>query len=185
MVPNARKRRKKLSNDWVRLNRPPDGAAWGWLTKEMLESPAWQALGIWELRVLHRIWLEHMAHAAKANGRLIVTYADFRQFGVRGDSIADAIEVLEALGWIDITRRGRASFEDARFPSMYGLTWLPQPEPFKLATNRWKTCKTVEEVKAVIAVALERREQARAAREARGFKGQRKRRVPHLKVVNG
>lgn len=128
--------------------------------------------------------IEHMGHAGTANGRLVVTYQNFRDYGVRGDSIADAIEVLDALGWIDITRRGRASFEEARYPSMYALTWLARADPFKLATNRWKRFKTDAECKAVIEVAYQRREEARDAREARGFKGQRRaKRQPKLRVV--
>jgi hypothetical protein len=177
-----KKRRKRLSNDWGKLNRPPGDEAWGWLTKEMLESAAWRALDIQARRALDRIWLEHMNHAATANGALIVTYKNFRDYGVRGDSIADAIEVLDALGWIDITRRDRASFEDQRFPSMYRLTWLPQAVPFALATNRWKTYKTDEEIKGVLDVVYRRRAEARAQRAARGFKGQR-RRKPQLKLV--
>jgi hypothetical protein len=168
------KRRKRMSNDWAKLNQPPVGQAWGWLTKEMIESPAWRALDIWARRALDRIWLEHMAHAAKANGQLIVTYQNFRDYGVRGDSIADALETLDALGWIDITRRGRASFEDARYPSMYLLTWLPQLEPFKLATNRWKTFKTKQEVNGVLRWVRQRRQEARDRRAARGWCGQRR-----------
>jgi hypothetical protein len=178
----ARKRRKRLSNDWQKMNRAPSGESWAWLTKEMLESAAWRALGIWERRALDRIWLEHMNHAATANGALIVTYKNFRDYGVRGDSIADAIEALDALGWIDITRRGKASFEDQRFPSMYRLTWLPQATPFALATNRWKTYKTDEAIKGVRGVVYRRRAETRAQRAARGFKGQR-RRKPQLRLV--
>src|SRR5215475_1327800 len=112
MVPKAKKRRKRISNDWAKLNRPPDGAAFGWLTKEMIESPAWRYIDIHCRRALDRIWLEHMDHAATANGRLVVTDTNFREYGVRSDSVTDAIEILEALGWIDIPMRGRPSFED-------------------------------------------------------------------------
>src|SRR5262245_60935181 len=121
----ARKRRKRASNDWTKLNRPPEGSSWAWQTKEMLESPAWRYMNIHCRRALDRIALEHLSHAGNANGRLIVPSPDFRSFGVRTDSITDAIEILEALGWIDIPVRGRPSFEDERFPSMYRLTWLP------------------------------------------------------------
>jgi hypothetical protein len=116
----------------------------------MIESPAWRALDMQDRRALDRIWLEHMNHAGTANGELIVTHQNFRESGVRGDSVADAIERLEALGWIDIMLRGKASFDGAHFPSKYSLTWLPQVRPFKLATNRWKTHKNKEAVRGAL-----------------------------------
>jgi len=60
-----------------RENRPPKDMPWIWLTREMLESPAWRAMDMLAARrVVERIILEHMAHAGTENGNLIVTYAD-------------------------------------------------------------------------------------------------------------
>ena len=50
-----------------RANRPPAGAPWIWLTREMLEAPAWQAMGLQGRRVVERIMLEHMVHAGTEN----------------------------------------------------------------------------------------------------------------------
>src|SRR5439155_12553267 len=142
---------------------------------------AWRAMGIQERRVVERIILEHMAHAGTDNGNLPVTYTDFLDDGVRDKSLTTAIAVVEALGWIDITVQGKASFEERRYPSRYALTWLPQPTRGKLATNRWREIKTLEGAKAVVEVAIERREKERDERAARGLKGQRHK--PKLKVA--
>src|SRR5436853_407723 len=72
-------------------------------------------------RVVERIILEHMAHAGTENGNLIVTYADFSGYGIRDKTITTAIAVAEALGWIEITVHGKASFEDQRYASRYAL----------------------------------------------------------------
>jgi hypothetical protein len=164
-----------------RENRPPADMPWIWLTREMLESPTWQALGIHERRVLERVMLEHMAHAGTENGNLVVTYRDFREYGVRDKSIKTAITAVEALGWIQIVVQGKASFEGQRYPSRYALTWLPQPSLGKPATNRWREIKTAAAAQAVLRGAIERREAERNERAARGFKGQR--RKPMLKAV--
>jgi hypothetical protein len=168
-----------------RENRPPADMPWIWLTREMMESPAWRALGtcvgVNERRVVERLILEHMAHAGTENGNLVVTYQDFEAYGVRYKSIKTAIAAVSALGWIEITVQGKASFEGQRFPSRYALTWLPQPALGKPATNRWRNIKTPESAQAVLAVAMERREAERDQRAARGFKGQRRR--PKLKAV--
>jgi len=156
-----------------RENRPPKDMPWIWLTREMLESPAWRAMDMLAARrVVERIILEHMAHAGTENGNLIVTYADFSGYGIRDKTITTAIAVAEALGWIEITVHGKASFEDQRYASRYALTWLPQPARGKHATNRWREIKTAEAAKAVLTVAMDRREAKRNAKAARGIKGQ-------------
>ena len=77
---------------------------------EMLESPAYRVLSLSAHRVLSRIEIEHAHHGGKQeeNGKLPVTYADFESYGVHHASIRPAISELEALGFIEITRRGRA-----------------------------------------------------------------------------
>jgi hypothetical protein len=66
--------------------------------RQLLESPSMRVLSLAERRALDRIELEHMAHGGAENGRLPVTYVDFKKWGVRPDSIAGAIRALEALG---------------------------------------------------------------------------------------
>jgi hypothetical protein len=162
-------------------NRPPKGEPWIWLTREMLSSPAWRALTPAALKVVKRVMLEHMAHAFTANGNLVVTYSDFREYGVRNRTVRTAIAIAEALGWLDVTVRGKASFEDQRYPSRYALTWLPQPGSGKPASNRWRGIKTDQAAQAVVKDALTRREAERDERAARRRKGQT--RKPRLKAV--
>jgi hypothetical protein len=158
---------KRISTTSIkRANRPPPDMPWIWLTREMLESPAWCAMKLAARRVVERIMLEHMAHGGTENGNLAVTYTNFRDYGVRHKSIKTAIEIADALGWIDITVRGRASFEDKRYASRYALTWLPQPARGKHATNRWRQITTLAAAKAVLREALARREDERDQRAA-------------------
>jgi hypothetical protein len=54
-----------------------------------------------------KIPLDPSGPASRAvNGRLPVTYADFVKFGVRRNSIREAINIAMALGWIDRTSVG-------------------------------------------------------------------------------
>ncbi len=119
-----------------KMNGPPKGKPWIWLTSEMLISDAWQALSANGLRALYRILVEHMAHAGTENGQLIVTYDDFTEYGIRRPSIGAAIKELEYFGWITV-KRGR-SFDGTKEPNLFYLTWLPNSSDRSPATNRWK-----------------------------------------------
>jgi len=77
-------------------------------TIAMLESPAYRALSRAAHQVLTRIEIEHAHHGGKDNGRLPVTSAQFVEYGIHRHAIAPAIRELVALGFIEITREGRA-----------------------------------------------------------------------------
>jgi hypothetical protein len=131
-------------------NRPPEHSSWVWLTAEMLDSPAWRALPGNAMKIVLRIALEHLKHGGADNGRLPVTYADFVKFGVRRNSIREAIEVAIALGWIDRTSVGEVPWHgDIRKPSTYGLTWLPENNGAQ-ASNRWIKIGTHAEAKKAV-----------------------------------
>ena len=96
---------------------PPEGEPWVWLTQELVQSPAWQGMPLCARRALDRIIVEHMAHAGRENGGLIVTYDDFVSGGVGSRSgTARAIRILEALGFIEVTVTGRR---------IDGYRWVP------------------------------------------------------------
>jgi hypothetical protein len=119
-----------------RPHGPPQDVPWAWLTQEMMSSPAWQAMPLSARRALDRLLLEHMAHAGRENGNLIVTFDDFVKDGVGSRSAAArAVRILEALGFVDITIRGHRSFGGAHLPSRYALTWLPRSDG-TLATDK-------------------------------------------------
>ncbi|WP_420414382.1 hypothetical protein [Roseibium sp.] len=125
------------------------------ITLEMLASPAWQALGITERRVLDRIELEHLSHGGTQNGNLIVTYDDFVQYGVSRKGISKALHVLEELGFLEVKVRGRGANGEARIASRYRLTAVTgNLEP----TNEWRQIKTKEEAKNSIRLAVQRSE---------------------------
>jgi hypothetical protein len=127
---------------------------WYWHGREMLESPAWCELSLSARRFLDRLHLEFMAHAGKNNGRLPITYDQLVEYGLHRHAIAPAIRELEALGFIEITQRGKASAGEHRHPNYFRLTDRPtKAEP---ATDDWKRIKTAEIARTI----------ARAARQA-------------------
>lgn len=133
-----------------RPHGPPDDMPWGWLTQEMITSPAWRAMPLCARRALDRLMLEHMAHAGQENGNLIVTFDDFVRDGVGSRSAtARAVRILEALGFLDVTLQGHRSFGGAHLPSRYALTWLPRSDG-GLATNRWRRIASQREARELV-----------------------------------
>ena len=118
-------------------NRPPPDQPWIWLTREMLESEAWNYLSRAGRRVIDRVILEHKAHAGTENGNLAVTYDDFVKFGIRRSSLHGAIKTAAATGLLVITQKGRPSKGPDRWPTRYALGWLPMSDGAP-ALNRWK-----------------------------------------------
>ena len=126
-------RRNKISGQWT------------WWNREALESPAYRALSLSAHRIIARIRVELCHHAGKDNGKLPVTFRDFHNFGVRWNSISSAIREADALGFIRITRYGRASNAEFRIPNMFALTHLPTNDGQTAATDDWRGIKTIEE----------------------------------------
>ncbi len=92
---------------------------------EMLESAAYRALSVSGHRVLARIEIEHGHHGGKDNGRLPVTFDDFEEYGISPKSVAPALREVQALGFVNITARGRISKSDfGRLPNRFSLTYL-------------------------------------------------------------
>jgi hypothetical protein len=124
-----------------KLNAPPIGQPWIWMSHELLESGAYRCLSIHGIRALNRIQIEHMAHGGLENGRLKVTWNDFVKYGIGRRYVAFAITEITAMGIVAIERRGRKFHgEDRGDPTQYRLTYLPVSEPANMypATNEWK-----------------------------------------------
>ena len=120
--------------------------------RQLLESAAMRVLTLAERRALDRFEIEHMGHAGSENGKLIVTYANLVQWGIRRDSIAGAIRALEALGLIEITRRGYGGAAEVRVPSLYRLTYLPAWNAGRAdstGSHEYQHIKTVEEAEEI------------------------------------
>jgi hypothetical protein len=129
---------------------------WRWHTIEMMQSPAFRVLSLAARRVLDRIEIELAQHGGKDNGNLPCTYDDFEKFGIHRHCIAPAIRELVALGFIEITRVGRAGNAEFRIPHLFLITHKPTDDGLP-ARDDWKRIKTVEE-------AQEISRQARAAK---------------------
>ena len=115
-------------------------------TIEMIRSPAWSVLSLSARRVLDRIEIEHADHGGNENGRLPVTYDDFERYGIHRHAIAPAIRETVALGFAEITERGRAGNAEFRSPHKFRLTYFHggRAPP----TNEWQRIKTVVEAQA-------------------------------------
>jgi hypothetical protein len=116
-------------------------------TIEMIKSPAWSVLSLSARRVLDRIEIEHADHGGNDNGRLPVTYDDFERYGIHRHQIRKAIQETVALGFAEITERGRAGNAEFRSPHRFRLTYfhVGRAPP----TNEWQRIKTVEEAQAL------------------------------------
>jgi hypothetical protein len=120
-----------------------------------VESPAFRVLSLSGHRVLARLEIELAHHGGQDNGRLPVTYEDFRAYGIDRDAIAPALRECGALGFAEVTKRGRAGNAEFRTPSLYRLTYIyAAGAP---PTHDWRKLETIE---AAVSV-------ARAARDAR------------------
>ena len=109
-----------------KMNKPPSGEPWLWLTREILESYAWRALSSSGQKVVCRIGLEHLAHGGCQNGDLPVTYRVFEAYGIGPNSISPALAEAVELGLIERTAIGhRAWGEFKGSPARYALGWLP------------------------------------------------------------
>ena len=144
---------KFLDSKFRKLNSVPNGQAFVWFTREMVESPAWRAMSQNARLVVDRVCVEHMAHGGGQNGSLPVTYDDFQRTGIRRGSIRRAIAEALALGFVEMTRKGTRGYGDwAGAPSLFRLAWLPTSENGP-ATIRWRRFETLAAAEAAAAEA--------------------------------
>ncbi|WAC26263.1 hypothetical protein [Ancylobacter sp. SL191] len=134
---------------------------------EMLRSPAYRALSQSEHRILARLEIELADHGGADNGRLPATYDDFQEYGVHRHAIAPALRALEALGFIEITERGRAGNGEWRRPHQFRLTYRPTKEAG--SSDDWRH---VETVRAAEKLARAARKQNSSGEERTGTSGE-------------
>ena len=137
---------------------------------EMLESPAFRALSLSGHRILARLEIELAHHGGNDNGRLPVTYDDFQAYGIDRHAIGPAIREVAALGFLEITQRGRAGNAEYRTPNMFRITYRPtnDAEP----SDEWRRIKTHEEAAAIAGNARVPIKQARKAASKKKNKNQ-------------
>jgi hypothetical protein len=116
-------------------------------TIEMLESPAFRVLSLSGRRVLDRVEIELAHHGGTDNGNLPVTYDDFQEFGMDRHAVAPGIRECEALGFLEITQRGRAGNAEWRSPNRFRLTYRHTDRAGP--TDDWRKIKSMEEAWAI------------------------------------
>jgi hypothetical protein len=77
------------------------------------------------------------------NGRLPVTFDDFQKYGIDRHAIAPAIREVEALGFVQITERGRAGNAEWRSPNLFRLTYMHTKDVSP--THEWRQIKTIKD----------------------------------------
>jgi hypothetical protein len=113
-------------------------------------------------RILDRLEIEIAHHGGSDNGRLSVTFDDFVKYGIHRHSIAPGLREVCALGFVEITERGRAGNAEWRRPSLYRLTYRQVGNA--KTTDEWKHITTVERALEVSSAA--RRQSATSRRSA-------------------
>jgi len=123
-VPDKRGRSGKRGRRGNPVSRPSECGSeqFVWLPRELLETKLWAGLTISARRTLDRLMLEHVSHGGVANGELSVSYRQFEKFGVSRNSVSRGIKELEAVGLIEVRRRGRIAGQNAA--NFYRLTWM-------------------------------------------------------------
>jgi hypothetical protein len=134
-----------MSKSYIRKNKI--AGQFSARTIEMLESPAFQILSLGAHRALARLEIEHAHHGGNDNGRLPVTFDQFVEFGIHRHAIAPALREISALGFAEITERGRAGNAEWRRPHKFRLTYrqVDRAAP----TDEWKRFKTKEQAEMV------------------------------------
>jgi hypothetical protein len=120
-------------------NRPVIGAQFAPRRIDMMESAAFRALSLSARRVLDRLEIELAHHGGKDNGRLPVTFDDFVAYGLHRHAIGPAIREAVALGFVEITRRGRAGNAEWRLPNLFRLTYRHAKGVAGDGSHEWKS----------------------------------------------
>ena len=120
---------------------------------EMLESPAYRALSLAAHAILARLEIEMAHHGGKDNGQLPATYDQFMEYGIHRNSIAPALREVVALGFVEITEKGKAGKAVNRRPSLYRLTYRHTDGAKGEPTNEWRKFDDLEMAKAAAAAA--------------------------------
>ena len=111
---------------------------------EMLESFAFRVLSLSARRVLDRVEIEMAHHGGTDNGRLPVTYSDLK-YGIERHAIGPAIREAVALGFLEVTERGRAGNAEFRSPNLFRLTYRHGKGVLGDGTHEWRRVQSREQ----------------------------------------
>ncbi|PZV36165.1 hypothetical protein [Mesorhizobium kowhaii] len=134
-----------------RGKRTQIGGQFSWRLIDMQRSPAYRALSLSGHRILSRLEIELASHGGDDNGKLPTTFDQFEEYGVHRQAIAPAIREVVALGFVEITERGRAGNAEWRRPSVYRLTY--RPTRLTEATDDWRKINTKEQAELIASAA--------------------------------
>jgi hypothetical protein len=136
---------------------------------ELRESPAWRVLSASAKKLLERIELEHAHHGGTENGRLPVTYNDFVQHGIDRHAVNPALAEAVALGFVEVTERGRGGNAEFRRPNLFRLTFRAANNVLGDGSHEWRRIETMEDARRVRAearqTAAERERRKRAKKQ--------------------
>jgi hypothetical protein len=142
-------------------------------TIKLMESPAYRVLSRAGRMLLDRIGIELAHHGGNDNGKLIVTYDQFVDYGIHRHAIAPAIRETCALGFLEVTQKGRPSAGELRYTNLFRLPWaVCKSSPLGEQVNAWSKIpdmKTAAEIAdaARKAVPTPRRRRAKTASTGR------------------
>jgi hypothetical protein len=136
---------------------------------EMRESPAWRVLSASAKKLIERIELEHAHHGGTENGRLPVTYNDFVRHGIDRHAVHPALAEAVALGFVEVTERGRGGNAEFRRPNLFRLTFRAADNVLGDGSHEWRRIETVEDARRIRAearqTAAERERRKRAKKQ--------------------
>ena len=140
----------------------------------MRESPAWRVLSASAKKLIERIELEHAHHGGTENGRLPVTYNDFVRHGIDRHAVSPALAEAVALGFVEVTERGRGGNAEFRRPNLFGLTFRAADSVLGDGSHEWRRIETMEDARRIRAEARhtaaerERRKRAKKRKSSGG-----------------
>ena len=115
---------------------------------EMLRSPAFFVLSLTGRRILDRLEIEWADHGGRDNGKLPLTFADLKKFGMANPNHnARGFRELCALGFIEKTRTGRAGIGEHRTANLFRITYLSANG--EAPTDEWRRIATIEEAERI------------------------------------
>jgi hypothetical protein len=140
---------------------------------EMLESPAFRTLTLSARRVLDRVEIEMAQHGGTDNGRLPVTYAHFEEYGIHRHAIGPAIREAVALGFLQVTERGRAGNAEFRSPNYFRLTYRHSKDTAGDGSHEWRGIVTMAQAVEIANEARHRRAGVKSRKKQKASAGKR------------
>jgi hypothetical protein len=112
---------------------------------EMMESPAYRVLSRAARMVIDRVCIELAHHGGNDNGKLIVTYDQFADYGLHRAMAASGIREACALGLLEVPQQGRRGAGQYRYANEFLIPWAPcNSRTIAELTHPWRKFQTME-----------------------------------------